>query len=357
MARARRTLTYKDAGVDITANDRMVDLIKPIVGRTLGPQVLGRHGGFAGLVRLAGGKGTGGRGYRDPVLVGCTDGVGSKILLARDARRYDTVGIDLVAMNVNDMLTLGARPLFFLDYLACNKLIPKWVAEVVAGVAAGCRESDCALIGGETAEMPDLYKPGDFDLAGFAVGVIEHKQIIDGSRARAGDVLIGLASSGLHSNGYALARRVVFKEAGLKFQSRVRGFERPIGEEMLTPTRIYVRPVLRLLANLKLAAAVRGMAHITGSGLPGNVPRVIPDGLHVSIDTNAWPKPAIFDFLQAQGVARKEMFDVFNMGIGYVVVVKPAVRTGVLAHFRCSGVEAYAIGRVQKGRGGVELIV
>lgn len=355
MARQRRTITYKDAGVDITANDRMVDLIKPLVGTTLGPQVLGRHGGFAGLFRLAGGDARAGGGRQDPVLVGCTDGVGSKILLARQAGRYDTVGIDLVAMNVNDMLTLGARPLFFLDYLACHKLVPEWVAEIVAGVAAGCRDADCALLGGETAEMPDLYKRGDFDLAGFAVGVVERKRIIDGCDIRAGDALIGLASTGLHSNGYSLARRVAFKAAKLKYHSIVRGIDGSIGDEMLKPTRIYVRPVLKLLANHRLRAGVRGMAHITGSGLPGNIPRVLPNGLTAVIDTDSWPIPPIFGFLQSHGVPRREMFDVFNMGIGYVLMVRPAVSDAVLAHFRGEGVEAYLIGRVRKGPGGVEL--
>jgi phosphoribosylformylglycinamidine cyclo-ligase len=355
MKRSRRAITYKDAGVDITANDRMVDLIKPIVGPTLGPRVLGRHGGFAGLFKLAGGAGAGRRGYKDPVLVGCTDGVGSKILLARQAARYDTIGIDLVAMSVNDMLTLGAEPLFFLDYLACHKLVPEWVAEVVSGIAAGCREAACALIGGETAEMPDLYRPGDFDLAGFAVGVVERKKIIDGSGVKAGDVLIGMPSTGLHSNGYSLARRVVFKEARLKYRSVVRGIDGPIGEEMLKPTRIYVRPVLKLLANRRLRPAVQAMAHITGSGLPGNVPRVVPDGLTAVIDTTSWPVPPIFKFLQSHGVPRREMFDVFNMGIGYVLVVRPAGQAGVIAHFRREGIEAVAIGKVRKGPGGVEL--
>ncbi|HOB73505.1 MAG TPA: phosphoribosylformylglycinamidine cyclo-ligase [Phycisphaerae bacterium] len=354
MARQRRTITYKDAGVDITANDRMVDLIKPIVRATHGPRVLGKHGGFAGLFRL-GGKGLAGRGYKDPVLVGCTDGVGSKILLAHQAGRYDTIGIDLVAMNVNDMLTGGAEPLFFLDYIACHKLVPEWIAEVVKGIAAGCKDAGCALIGGETAEMPDLYRPNDFDLAGFAVGVVERKAILDGSGVKAGDVLIGLASSGLHSNGYSLARRVVFKEAKLKYKSRVPGIKGTIGDEMLKPTRIYVKPVLKLLKNTRLKSAVQAMAHITGSGLPGNVPRVIPKGLTAVIDTGSWQPPAIFGLLESLGVPRREMFDVFNMGIGYVLVVRPKAQAAVLAHFRRSGVEALPIGQVVKGKGGVEL--
>jgi phosphoribosylformylglycinamidine cyclo-ligase len=347
----QRTITYKDSGVDITANDRMVDLIKPVISKTLGPQVLGQHGGFAGLFRLAAGR----QKYKDPVLVGCTDGVGSKILLAREARRYDTIGIDLVAMNVNDMLTVGAQPLFFLDYVACHKLVPEWVARIVSGIASGCQDAGCALIGGETAEMPDLYKPNDFDLAGFAVGVVDRKQIIDGSNVKPGDILIGLASNGLHSNGYSLARRVVFKEAKLKYKSRVPGIEGSIGDEMLKPTRIYIKPVLDLLRKPAFKGAVQAMAHITGSGLPGNVPRVIPNGLTATIDTKAWPVPSIFGFLQSHGVPRKEMFDVFNMGIGYVVIVRPKFKPAVIAHFRRHNMEAYDIGQVRKGKGKIDL--
>ncbi|GMV98777.1 MAG: phosphoribosylformylglycinamidine cyclo-ligase [Phycisphaerae bacterium] len=353
MTRPQRRLTYRDTGVDLTANDRMVELIKPIVSRTLGPRVLGRHGGFAGLFRLNGPSRA--ARYRDPVLVGCTDGVGSKVLLARQAGRFDTVGIDLVAMNVNDMLTCGAEPLFFLDYVACHKLVPEWVAQVVRGIAAGCKQAGCALLGGETAEMPDLYRPGDFDLAGFAVGVVERKRIIDGSRVKAGDALIGLASSGLHSNGYSLARRVAFKAAGLRYDSVVPALGGPIGAVMLAPTRIYVRPVLRLLADARLGEAVHAMAHVTGSGLPGNVPRVIPKGLTAVIDPRNWPRPAIFDFLESHGVPRREMFDVFNMGIGYVLVVAAKFKDAVLAHFRRQRVPAYCVGSIRKGGEGFEL--
>ncbi len=356
MAKRKKTITYKDSGVDIDANDVMVDLIKPLVRSTYGPRVFGKHGGFAGLFRLDTDKSRFKRNYRQPVLVGCTDGVGSKILIARDCGRYDTVGIDLVAMNVNDMLTLGAEPLFFLDYVAVNKLLPKRVAEIVAGVAAGCRDAKCSLIGGETAELPDIYKPDDFDLAGFAVGVVEKSQIIDGSQIEAGDVIIGLPSSGLHSNGYALVRRLIFKEAGLKHNSVVPAISGRIGDEILRPTRIYVRQVLDLLNNPRRRRAVRGMSHITGGGLVGNIDRVFPKGLKAVIDTKSWTVPPVFRYLQTLGVKRDEMFRVFNMGIGYVLMVKRTAADAVISHFRRRHqLDALIIGKIEKGTTTVEL--
>src|SRR5262245_59366463 len=255
---ARRTTTYRDSGVNIDANDRMVELIRPIVRSTYGPRVMGGHGGFAGLFRLDYREDLFKRNYKDPVLVACTDGVGSKILLARESGHYDSVGIDLVAMSVNDMLTVGAEPLFFLDYVAVNKLEPERVAALVDGIATGCREADFALLGGETAEMPDLYSPNDFDLAGFAVGAVERSRVIDGSEIEAGDLLIGLPSSGVHSNGYSLARRLVFEEAKLKYDSFVPQVGSPIGDELLKPTRIYVRPVISLLRKYRVKRVVRG---------------------------------------------------------------------------------------------------
>jgi len=262
-----------------------------------------------------------------------------------------------VAMSVNDMLTLGAEPLFFLDYVAINKLEPKRVADIVAGVAAGCLESDCSLLGGETAELPDIYKPDDFDLAGFAVGVVERRKIIDGSQIEAGDVIIGLPSTGLHSNGYALARRLVFKEARLKYDSVVPMIGGPIGDELLRPTRIYVKPVLDLLHNYKVKRVVRGMAHITGGGLPGNVDRVIPEGLKAVIDTKSWTVPPVFRYLQSLGVKRDEMFRVFNMGIGYTLVVRPAFAHSIIGHFRRRHqLDALVIGRIEKGATTVELV-
>jgi phosphoribosylformylglycinamidine cyclo-ligase len=352
---SRKLITYRDSGVNIDANDEMVELIKPIVRSTYGPRVMGAHGGFAGLFRLDYREDLFKKNYKEPVLVACTDGVGSKILLARESGHYDTIGIDLVAMNVNDMLTVGAEPLFFLDYVAVNKLEPSRVAQIVEGIAAGCREADCALIGGETAEMPDLYAENDFDLAGFAVGAVERSRVIDGSQIEAGDVLIGLPSSGVHSNGYSLARKLVFEQAKLKYDSFVEAVGSPIGDELLKPTRIYVRQVTSLLRRYRRKQVVRGMAHITGGGLPGNVPRVLPDGLSCTIDTRSWPVPPIFRYLQSLGVARQEMFRVFNMGIGFVLIVRAAFRDSVIGHFRRHRLDAIAIGRVRKGKEGVEL--
>jgi len=355
-ARKRRNMTYKQAGVDIAANDRLVELIRPIVRTTADPRMIGSVGGFAGLFRLNPPGGSGESAYKDPVLVACTDGVGTKVLLARDSGRWDTVGIDLVAMSVNDMLTVGARPLFFLDYVAVHKLDPPQVAALIEGIAAGCRQAGCALLGGETAEMPDLYARNDFDLAGFAVGVVERRRIIDGSRLEPEDVIVGLPSSGIHSNGLSLARRLVFRQAGLSFRSTVPGLDRPIGEELLTPTRIYVQPVLALLERYRRRQVVRAMAHITGGGLPGNVVRVLPEGLTAVIHTSRWAVPPIFGYLQSLGVRRAEMFRVFNMGIGFVLVVRKASLRPVLEHFHRHDLEAVVIGRIERGRRTVKLV-
>lgn len=355
MAPKRKQISYKDAGVDVDANDELVDLIKPIVRSTYGPRVVDRHGGFAGLFRLDYREDLFKRNYKDPILVSCTDGVGSKVLLAVESKHCDTVGIDCVAMSVNDMVTMGAEPLFFLDYIGLHKLDPKRTAEIIEGVAAGCRESGCALLGGETAEMPEVYDTGHFDLVGFAVGAVERKRVIDGTSIESGDVIIGLPSSGIHSNGLTLARRLVFKEARLKYDSVVEAIGSPIGDELLKPTRIYVRPVVRLLRRYRVKRVVRGMAHITGGGLPGNVPRIIPDGLTAHINTKTWTVPPIFKYLQSIGVKRDEMFRTFNMGIGFVVVVRPTFANAVIGHFRRQGFDALAIGKIRKGSEGVAL--
>jgi phosphoribosylformylglycinamidine cyclo-ligase len=354
MAR-RKSITYKDAGVDISANDDLVDLIKPVVRNTYGPRVIGAHGGFAGMFRLDYREDLFKRNYKDPVLVACTDGVGSKVLLARQSGHFDTVGIDLVAMSVNDMLTVGAEPLFFLDYVAIDKLNPKKVASLIEGIANGCQEADCALLGGETAEMPDLYSTGDFDLAGFAVGAVERNRVIDGAGIEPGDVVVGLPSSGIHSNGYSLARRLIFTEAKLKYESVVDSIGCPIGDELLKPTRIYVRPVISLLRRYRVKRVVRGMAHITGGGLPGNVSRVLPDNCKAVIRTKSWTVPPVFKYMQSLGVKRAEMFRVFNMGIGYVVIVRPAFASAVIGHFRRCRLDAVAIGEIRKGDKSVEL--
>ncbi|HOQ84480.1 MAG TPA: phosphoribosylformylglycinamidine cyclo-ligase [Phycisphaerae bacterium] len=253
------------------------------------------------------------------------------------------------------MLTVGAEPLFFLDYVAVHRLDPRWVADVVEGIAAGCAEAGCALLGGETAEMPDLYASKDFDLAGFGVGVVERTRIVDGSDIEPGDVVIGLASSGLHSNGYSLARRLVFKEARLSYDTVVPEIGGPIGDELLKPTRIYVKPVLSVLRKYKVKHVVRGMAHITGGGLPGNVIRILPDHCVAVLESKKWTVPPIFRYLESIGVARDEMFNVFNMGIGYVMVVRPAFADAVIGHFRRRRLDAVAIGRIRKGTRAVDI--
>ncbi|UCD29819.1 MAG: phosphoribosylformylglycinamidine cyclo-ligase [Planctomycetota bacterium] len=346
-----KTITYQEAGVDIEAGDRLVDLIKPIVRKTYGPRVLGDLGGFAGMLQLEGRLDLFRRGRRDPVLVACTDSTGSKILLAKETGRYDTVGIDLVAMSVNDLITVGAEPLIFLDYVAVNQLSPSQVAEIIDGVANGCLKAGCSLVGGETAELPDIYRPGEFDLVGFAVGIVERRRIIDGSEIEPGDAVIGLPSNGIHSNGYTLVRRLIFQEAGLKHDSMVPEIGCSIGEELLKPTNIYAKPVLNVLHKYRRKRMVRGMAHITGGGLPGNVVRILPEGCAVTIDTNSWTIPPIFELLQSIGVERDEMFRVFNMGIGYVLIVHPQSENRIIRYFRRQGIDALTIGRVRKGSG------
>jgi phosphoribosylformylglycinamidine cyclo-ligase len=348
-------LKYRDAGVDVDANDRMVELIQSHVRGTFGPRVLGRYGGFAGLFRLDFNEKLFAKNYGEPVLVGCTDGVGTKVLVAAAAKRYDTVGIDLVAMNVNDMLCCGGEPLFFLDYVALHKLEPEFVERIVAGVAEGCRQANCALLGGETAEMPDIYGPGHFDLAGFAVGVVERKRIIDGSHVEPGDVVVGLPSSGIHSNGYALVRKLVFERAGLSVDAPVDELGETAGEALLRPTCIYVRPVVSLLTHYHRKRVICGMAHITGGGLIGNVPRAVPDDCGVVLQRKSWAVPKVFGWLESLGADPKDMWNTFNMGIGYVLIVRKAFVNGVLDHLRAAGQDALPIGYVKRGKGEVEI--
>ncbi len=347
-----KPITYKDAGVDIAAGDEMVDLIKPLVQRTHGSRVMAGIGGFAGLFRLDFDEKLFKRSYKEPVLVACTDGVGSKLKVAFMMNKIDTVGIDLVAMNVNDLICCGGEPLFFLDYLAVCKLEPKRMAEIVKGISDGCVEANCtAILGGETAEMPDFYKPQEFDLAGFAVGVVERKRIIDGSNVEPGDVAIALASSGLHSNGYGLARRVLLERSGYDVNDRppeLEGFS--VGEEMLRPTRIYVKPVLDILQHYHRKKVVKGMAHITGSGLPGNLPRAMPEGLTLRIKRDSWQVPAIFKLIAAKGpVDPIEMMNVFNMGVGFVMIVAPNFAGPVMNRLRELGERCWILGKVRKG--------
>jgi phosphoribosylformylglycinamidine cyclo-ligase len=326
------TDAYKDAGVDIEAGDAVVDGIKGAVASTRRPEVMGGIGGFGGLFAMP-------EGYRDPVLVSGTDGVGTKLMVAQKLGQHATIGIDLVAMCVNDIAVLGAEPLFFLDYFATGRLAPDVAVEVVGGIAEGCRQSGAALIGGETAEMPGMYGPGHYDLAGFCVGVVERDAILDGSRIQAGDALIGLPSSGVHSNGYSLVRKLV---DGLDW-SEEHGLGAPLGEVLLRPTRIYVRD----LARLRAAHDVRGLVHITGGGFPGNIPRVLPDGLGAHLDAGSWPELPIFRLLRELGdLSDADMHRTFNNGLGMIAVV-PADQADDAA--ACVG--GFVVGRVVEGEG------
>ena len=337
MAPPRDSLSYRDAGVDIDAGDALVEAIKPFAKRTMRPEVLAGIGGFGALFALSGK-------YREPVLVSGTDGVGTKLKLAFMLGRHDTVGIDLVAMSVNDILVQGAEPLFFLDYFACGKLDVAVAAEVVKGIARGCELAGCALIGGETAEMPGMYPDGEYDLAGFAVGVAEKSRLIDGCAITGGDVVLGLASSGAHSNGYSLVRKILERTAP-DLESDFHG--RPFADVLLEPTRIYVKPLLALMRDL----SVKGCAHITGGGIVENVPRVLPEGVSAVIEKRAWPRPPLFDWLQEQGgVAEGEMHRVFNCGIGMVVIVAAGDVARATDLLRGGGETVYRIGRIEARR-------
>lgn len=353
----KKYLSYEQSGVNIDAGDVMVDKIWSHLRDTYGPRVIDIPGGFAGLFRLDYDEKLFKKNYRNPVLVACTDGVGSKVQLAAASKKFDTVGIDLVAMSVNDMLVCGAEPLFFLDYVAVHTLLPDMITEIVKGVAAGCTQADCALLGGETAEMPDTYKKGDFDLAGFAVGVVERDRIIGKDLVQPGDVILGLASSGLHSNGYALARNICLKKLKLKLTDTIDELEgKVLADVLLEPTIIYVRAITKLLRSYKVKRIVHAMAHITGSGLPGNVPRVLPDNCDALIKISSWPRPPIFNFLQSQGpVEEQEMFRVFNMGIGFVLIVAPDFADSVAQKLTKYGHNVYKIGKVTTGSGNVIL--
>src|SRR5689334_2499152 len=331
-------LSYRAAGVDIDAGDQLVENIKPFARRTLREGVLAGIGGFGALFEVP-------KRYKEPVLVSGTDGVGTKLKLAFELGRHDTIGIDLVAMSVNDVLVQGAEPLFFLDYFACGRLDVATATQVVKGIALGCEQAGCALIGGETAEMPGMYTPGEYDLAGFAVGVVEKAGIIDGSRIADGDAVLGVASSGAHSNGYSLIRRILEK-SGADLATHFDGHT--LGDALLTPTRIYVKPLLALMRELQ----VKGLAHITGGGLLENVPRILPVGVVAEIDRSAWPRPPIFAWLQQAGsVADQEMLRVFNCGIGMVVVLAHADAERALAALQAAGEMAYRIGHIRSRRG------
>ncbi|HBA73355.1 MAG: phosphoribosylformylglycinamidine cyclo-ligase [Geobacteraceae bacterium GWC2_55_20] len=342
--------TYKDAGVDIAAGNSFVNMIKPLVKATSRPEVLADIGGFGGLFSLNASK------YKNPVLVSGTDGVGTKLKIAFMADRHDTVGIDLVAMCVNDIIVQGAEPLFFLDYLATGKLLPEKAAEVVKGIAEGCKQAGCALIGGETAEMPGFYADGEYDVAGFTVGVVDRDSIIDGSCISVGNRLIGIASSGLHSNGYSLARKLIFDHMGLEIDSELPGTGSSVADVLLTPTRIYVRSILNLLKDF----SIKGIAHITGGGLLENVPRVLPKGCVAKIHLNSWERPVLFDLLRDAGnVELNEMYRTFNMGIGMVLAVADDQAEEVIDRLKGLGEKAWIIGEIaacQVGDECVELV-
>ncbi len=330
--------TYKDAGVDIEAGDAFVERIAPHAARTRRPEVISGVGGFAGLFALQPGK------WKEPVLVSGTDGVGTKLKLAFLCNRHDTVGIDLVAMSVNDVLTTGAEPLFFLDYFATSKLQVDEAADVVKGIARGCEEAGCTLLGGETAELPGFYAKGEYDLAGFCVGIVERSELLDGKRVSPGDAVIGLASTGLHSNGFSLARKVLLEDAKLPLDKPAEGAARTLGDELLEPTRIYTKA----LKALRAAVDVKALSHITGSGLPGNVPRVLPKGTRAVLREGSWDVPRIFGLIERLGrVPRAEMYNTFNMGLGLVAVVARADVQRALEALKAAGVDAWDVGAIE----------
>ncbi|HEY2464447.1 MAG TPA: phosphoribosylformylglycinamidine cyclo-ligase [Steroidobacteraceae bacterium] len=337
----RAPVTYRDAGVDIDAGDELVERIKPRVKRSMRPEVLGGIGGFGALVEVPLDR------YRKPVLVSGTDGVGTKLRLAIDTQRHDGVGIDLVAMCVNDVIVQGAEPLFFLDYYASGKLDVGVGERVIAGIVEGCVQAGCALVGGETAEMPGMYHGADYDLAGFCVGVVEKDAIIDGSKTRAGDVVLGLPSSGPHSNGFSLIRKIL-QLSGADLQADLQGAS--LIERLMAPTRIYVKPLLKLMREVPL----HGLSHITGGGLLDNIPRVLPEGLEVVLERNAWRREPVFEWLQQQGnIADAEMYRVFNCGIGMTIQVSPGDAQRAIGILRAAGQEALVIGEVRSGGRGV----
>jgi len=383
LSAAKRALTYASSGVDLESKDAFTESLDSVMRRTHGPRVIANPGGFAGLFRLDYKKGLFARNYKDPVLVACADGVGTKLKLAIACGKFDTLGIDLVAMNINDMIVQGAEPLFFLDYIAIGKVDRPVLDALVRGIAEGCRQCGCALLGGETAEMPGLYAAGDFDLAGFAVGVVELARTVKATRVEVGDIVLGLRSSGVHSNGYTLVRSIVdaagldlhgpapadVLDAGGKKSKATGGKGRKkaaaegdeatggtptLGEVLLTPTRLYARPITKLLSNYRVKKVVSGMAHITGSGIEGNLCRALHKKVDAVVDKAAWARPAVFSFLQKHGnVTETEMFRVFNMGIGYCVIVRPRFADSIATTLRKLGETVDVIGRIEKGKGEV----
>ncbi len=337
-------LTYKKAGVDISEGERFVSLISPMIKETFRPGVMTEIGSFSALFKLDVTK------YREPVLVSGTDGVGTKLKIAFLMDRHDTVGIDLVAMCVNDILTSGAEPLFFLDYFATGKLKPEKASEVIKGIINGCKDAGCSLIGGETAEMPGFYSENEYDLSGFAVGVVDKERIINGSKIKEGDLIIGIASNGLHSNGYSLVRKLFFDLKKMNVDTYIPDLGTTLGEELLKPTRIYVKAFMVLRDKLE----IKGMAHITGGGIPGNLPRILPEGIYADIKIGSWPVPKIFELIEKIGnIPEDEMKKTFNMGIGYIMVVSEGMAEEAVSLLNKSGYTAFIFGNIEKGGRGV----
>jgi len=351
-----KPITYRDAGLDLDTYEQTLACMPPLMRRTHSPRVLDGFGGFAALFSLDYNSRLFANNYRRPVLVTCTDGVGSKLKIAGMMGKHDTVGIDLVAMSVNDCLCTGGEPLLFLDYLAMPKDDPPLTKDIIKGISDGCLEADCALVGGETAILPDFYQPGDYDLAGFCVGVVERDHIVDGRGIQCGDVVLGLASSGIHSNGYSLVRKIVFEVAGQKIDQFVPELGRTVGEELLEPTRIYVRAVQRILKHYPVKRrVVRGLAHITGGGLVDNVPRILPPNRRVFLRRGSWEVPPVFPWLQQLGnVAHEEMDRVFNQGIGFVMIVSPYFADSIRNQIEEDRIHCRVIGEVRAGEPGVE---
>ncbi len=346
--------TYKDAGVDLDAYREAMARLPRLINRTQTPRVLRLDGGFAGLCRLDFANRLFARNYRDPVLVACTDGVGTKLKIAVMTGKHDTVGIDLVAMSVNDCICCGAEPLFFLDYVAMPKDDPPLLEQIVRGITEGCLDSDCALLGGETAIMPDLYAQGDYDLAGFCVGVVDRKNLITGRTIVPEDVVLGVASSGLHSNGFSLVRKVIFDVAGLKVDDPVEELGQTVGEVLLVPTQIYAEAVRKVLGYYRVKNVVHGIAHITGGGLIENLARIVPEAVRVVIDRGSWDVPPVFSWIQELGqIEPSEMDQVFNMGVGLVLVVSPFYAESIRHQLCRCGLASWRIGRAEQGDKGV----
>ncbi len=345
--------TYKDAGVDLDIYRESMARLPRLMQRTFTPRVMNLEGGFAGLFQVDFNQGLFARTYKQPVLVSGTDGVGTKLQIAKRTGIHHTIGIDLVAMCVNDVLCCGAEPLFFLDYVAMSQDDPVKLEQIVQGISDGCVTADCSLLGGETAIMPDLYRKGDYDLAGFCVGIVEKDDLIDGSQIEPGDVVIGVASTGLHSNGFSLVRKIVFDIAGLKVRNRIEEFGTTVGEILLTPTRIYAQPVRRILKHYTVKNVVHGIAHVTGGGIQENLERVIPEGVHAELARNSWEIPPVFKWIQQLGdVDNEEMDRVFNLGIGLVLVVSNYYADNIQRILRREGLESWKLGEIKSGGSG-----